>query len=100
MSECKELGDLIQKSFDSQYQKRGLLTAYHTEEDLKADGVTIQTTPVTYERLLEIARKMHCWIFLNVGGEQEVYDKMGLTDEENAVLGYSGQMVVSTNERG
>lgn len=100
MSECKELGVLIQKSFDSQYQKRGLLTAHHTEEDLKADGVTIQTTPVTYERLLEIARKMHCWIFLSVGDEQKVYDELGLTDEENAVLGYSGQMVVSTSERG
>lgn len=100
MSECKELGALIQKSFDSQYQKCGLVTAYHAAEDLKADGDTIKTTPVTYERLLEIAQKMHCWIFLNVGDEQEVYDELGLTDEENAILGYSGQMVISTNERG
>lgn len=69
-------------------------------DHLVSNGVTIQTTPVTYERLLEIARKMHCWIFLNTGDEQEVYDKLGLTDEENAVLGYSGQMVVSTNDGG
>lgn len=46
---------------------------------------------IEYERLLQIARKMHTWIFLHSFDEQEVYDKLGLTDEENAILGYSGQ---------
>ena len=45
---------------------------------------------IEYDRLLEIAAKMHCWIFLHSFDEQEVYDELGLTDEENAILGYGG----------
>ena len=48
----------------------------------------------TYERLHQIARKMHGWIFLNSGDEQAVYDELGLTDEENAFLGYGGRFIV------
>ena len=47
-----------------------------------------------YEHLLKIARKMHLWIFNNVFDEQEVYDECGLTDEDNAMLGYIGQIVI------
>ena len=43
------------------------------------------------ERLKKISHKMHLWIFLHCGDEQKVYDELGLTDEENAMLGYSGQ---------
>jgi hypothetical protein len=46
---------------------------------------------MTYERLLEIAHKMHTWIFLNTFDEFEVYDELGLTDEENAILGSYGK---------
>lgn len=45
-----------------------------------------------YERLLEIARKMHCWIFLHSVDEDEVYFELGLTPEENAFLGSIGKM--------
>lgn len=86
--------------FVSAGEQRVSINTEDIADHLVANGVTFQTTPVTYERLLEIARKMHCWIFLNVGDEQEVYDKLGLTDEENAILGYSGQMVISTNDGG
>ena len=51
-----------------------------------------------YERLLQIAKKMHTWIFLHSGDEQAVYDKLGLTDEENAMLGYSGQFILGDEE--
>ncbi len=44
------------------------------------------------ERLKGIAHKMHLWIFLNSGDEQKVYGELGLTDEENTMLGYSGQI--------
>ena len=47
-----------------------------------------------YERLLEIAEKMHLWIFMHVGDEQEVYDELGLTPEENAFLGSMGRIEV------
>ena len=43
------------------------------------------------EELLMVAKKMHLWIFLHSGDEQAAYDECGLTDEMNAVLGYSGQ---------
>ena len=42
---------------------------------------------IEYERLLKIAKKMHLWIFLNTGNEFEVYKELGLTDEENFILG-------------
>lgn len=42
---------------------------------------------IEYDRLLKIAKKMHCWIFLNTADEMEVYDELGLTDEENVILG-------------
>lgn len=46
---------------------------------------------IDYDRLLKVAKKMHTWIFLNTGDEQAAYDECGLTDEENALLGYGGQ---------
>lgn len=42
---------------------------------------------IDYERLLKIAKEMHLWIFLNTGNEFEVYKELGLTDEENLILG-------------
>lgn len=49
---------------------------------------------IEYERLLKIAKAMHTWIFLHTGDEQKAYDEIGLTDEENAILGYGGQFVL------
>ena len=48
----------------------------------------------SYERLHLIARKMHSWIFQHTFDEQEVYDELGLTDEENAFFGYGGSFTV------
>ena len=36
-----ELIELLNDSFEKQYEKRGLLTAHHTAEDLIANGVTV-----------------------------------------------------------
>lgn len=49
---------------------------------------------MTEERLLQIARKMHLYIFLHCQNEQEVYDELGLTEEENRILGYSGEIKI------
>lgn len=46
------------------------------------------------ERLLHIAKKMHLYIFLNTSDESKVYEELGLTDEENELLGYIGQFEV------
>ena len=42
---------------------------------------------IEYERLLKIARKMHLWIFLNSDNDQRVYEELGITPEENQILG-------------
>lgn len=55
---------------------------------------------IEYERLLQIAKKMHIWIFLHTGNEKEVYDEIGLTDEENRILGYSGQFIFGDDKNG
>ena len=51
------------------------------------------------DRLKQIVKKMHTWIFLNSGDEQKVYDELGLTDEENAMLGYSGQFKIRGDDK-
>lgn len=53
---------------------------------------------IAYERLHQIASKMHLWIFLHSRNEQEVYDLLGLTDDENMELGYGGRFVVEAHE--
>lgn len=54
----EKLAELLNNSFEKQYEKRGLLTAPHTADDLIANGVTVQKwIPVT-ERLP--AKNMKC----------------------------------------
>jgi len=50
-----------------------------------------------YDHLLHLAKAMHTWIFLNTFDEQAVYDELGFTDEDNALLGSIGRpMVIGT----
>ena len=88
--EIKEILDNLYRYKDEDYMK------YQPEDILTIEDVWLLLDYITNlqeenERLKEIARKMHLWIFLHSGNEQEVYDELGLTDEENAMLGYSGQ---------
>ena len=46
------------------------------------------------EELLRVCAKMHAWIFLHTTDEQATYDEIGLTDKQNAMFGYSGQMIL------
>lgn len=44
---------------------------------------------MTYDRLLELAKEMSKWIFLNSWDEMEAYKEIGLTEEEQfIILGY------------
>ena len=43
---------------------------------------------------MQIAKKMHLWIFLHTGNEFEVYNELELTEEENKLLGSSGKQFV------
>ena len=50
-----------------------------------------------YDHVLHLAKAMHTWIFLNTFDEQAVYDELGFTDEDNALLGSIGRpMVIGT----
>lgn len=49
---------------------------------------------IPYERLLKIAKEMHLWIFHHTFDEQKAYDECGLTANENAILGYGGQVII------
>lgn len=52
-----------------------------------------------YDHLLHLAKAMHLWIFLHAIDEQEVYDELGFTDEDNALLGSIGRpMVIKDGE--
>lgn len=42
MGQKEKLVELLNNSFAEQYEKRGLLTAPHTADDLIAHGVTVQ----------------------------------------------------------
>lgn len=53
---------------------------------------------IEYERLLMLAKKMHLWIFLHSNDEQQVYDELGLTPEENEILGYSGKIEIGSDK--
>lgn len=54
----------------------------------------MNTAADAIEELLRIGAKMHTWIFLNTADEQAAYDEIGLTDEQNALFGYSGQIIL------
>ena len=51
-----------------------------------------------YDHLLKVACKMHTWIFLNTGDEQAAYDEIGLSDEDNILLGYMGEITLVEKE--
>lgn len=46
------------------------------------------------EHLTKVGKKMHTWIFLNSADEEEAYRECGLTDEDNALLGYGGKLII------
>jgi len=57
-------------------------------------GILFSEAADAIEELLRIGAKMHTWIFLHTTDEQAAYDEIGLTDEQNAMFGYSGQMIL------
>lgn len=81
---CKDIEELLDKNKE-------------LEDDLYAANQCVNELLDVQEqnkRLLHIARKMHLWIFLNSGDEEKVYKELGLTDEDNEMLGYGGKIVL------
>lgn len=57
----EKLIEILEKSFAKQYEKRYLLTAPHTAEDLIANGVTVQEWIPVKDRLPETDGDFLCW---------------------------------------
>ena len=70
----------------------GKCIAEQLDPDFAAAVVEAKTV---IDELLKAGKKMHTWIFLNSFDEQKAYDECGLTDEQNAMLGYGGQYVLT-----
>lgn len=85
LSECKDIDCICQDCMYLQFVKNNILSVLQQEN---------QSLKEEKKRLLEIAKKMHLYIFLNTTDEQKAYDEIGLTDEENAMLGYSGEFIL------
>ena len=92
----------IEDAFDTFYNefkdwtKKQIL--HRTFDIILNDTEEIGEKDKEINRLKEIAHKMHTWIFLHSGDEQKVYDELGLTDEENARLGDSGQFRIGSDK--
>ena len=80
----------------SETEERGMYLCDKEHSKILLDYIT--NLEQENKRLKEIAHKMHLWIFLHSGDEQKVYDELELTDEENAILGYSGQFRIGGDE--
>ena len=64
----------------------------HLEIELQAMRGAANSYKMQNERLLGMARAMHTWIFLHTGDEEKAYEECGLTNEDNALLGYCGKL--------
>jgi len=64
------------------------------QDDIVKCGSLERQAADAIEELLKICAKMRTWIFLHAADEQAAYDEIGLTDEQNALFGYSGQMIL------
>ena len=83
---CKDIEELLDKNKE-------------LEDDLYAANQCVNELLDVQEqnkRLLHIARKMHLWIFLHSGDEAAIYKELGLTDEDNEMLGYGGQFTIES----
>lgn len=78
---------LEQIPYDSQYYTMNNINAFSIEE-LREE----------YSILLKIAKKLHEWIFIHTLNEDEVFRELGLTEEDNELLGSAGKIIIEVNE--
>lgn len=53
-----------------------------------------------FRRVLDAAKKMHTWIFLNVPDEEQVYAECGISQDINALLGSLGRAEIRVKDGG
>ena len=67
------------------------------EEMLKALPTAIDGD--MYRKVIDAARRMSTWIYLNTIDEEEVYRECGITPEVSAYLGYFGKATIEKVEK-
>ena len=100
--------EALEEDFYDNYDKKGyrngkslIYAAWCLLKKLIEKAPTIEAyTGAEYMHLLKLAKKMHTWIFLHTVNEDEVYKELGLTDEDNVLLGSLGkvELVSETDE--
>jgi hypothetical protein len=100
MAEKEQIADLVRMAHEAFYAdyEPGQMYSEFTADYLMKNGVALQTAPISYKRLLELAETMHRWIFLHCADEREVYDELGITEKENYIFGYGGGFEVLLTE--
>lgn len=58
MTDREKLMALLDKSFEEQYEKRGLLTAQHTATDLLANGVTFAENATVGSEWISVSERL------------------------------------------
>lgn len=72
----------------------GLLTAEDIIRTIP-DATEDDGSDISYSRLFLLAKRMHRWIYYHSANEKREYQKIGLTDQENELLGYAGGLTIS-----
>lgn len=71
-----------------------VLGNYERADMIRMAATHLEELEADRDHLLEIAEKMHLWIFKNTFDEYEAYKECGLTDEDDARLGYGGRFEI------
>lgn len=93
---CTANGDEMCKALHSAYRSGRI----DFQRELRGNDTPIADVveKEKYNKLLRAARRMHEWIFLNSVDEAKAYQECGLTDDDNALLGYIGKMKLEVTE--
>lgn len=100
----KRLKELHPETFENKWDfafavQQAMHEAADAIEELSAEVDALKHDIARYVEintdLLNAAKAMHTWIFLNTADEEEAYAECGLTDEMNALLGYGGSVTLT-----
>lgn len=78
--------------------KEKLARVQAANEELYSNFQSLEELKADRDHLLEIAKKMHLWIFKNTFDEYEAYKECGLTDEDDIRLGYGGRFEIEVKD--
>lgn len=94
---------ILRETINFMYRKHSELEALRMDnQQLQSDianaNMNADHAMAENARLRKIAGAMHTWIFRHTGDEEKAYQECGLTDEDNAMLGYIGKIELAEQE--